>query len=63
MLGKKSAVDDDGDGSQDIVFEEPYLWSLLKGRRARAEDYTGIRLESPRGGEGFKRTSNEASLA
>ncbi|PWI73841.1 hypothetical protein PCL_09117 [Purpureocillium lilacinum] len=63
MLGKKSAVDDDGDGSQDIVFEEPYLWSLLKGRRARVEDYTGIRLESPRGGERFKRTSNEASLA
>lgn len=53
----------DEDGNEDIVIEEPYLWSLLKGRRVLKEEAKGIRLESSHGRGGFKTTSNEDSPA
>lgn len=49
-LGRTPAVDGDDDGARDVVVEEPYLWSLLRGRRRFGDGETGIRLERARGG-------------
>ncbi|KJK74256.1 hypothetical protein H634G_10402 [Metarhizium anisopliae BRIP 53293] len=43
-LGNQSAVDDD-EANTNIVFTEPYLWTLIRGRTAQAEE-VAIRLES-----------------
>ncbi|POR32304.1 Major facilitator superfamily transporter [Tolypocladium paradoxum] len=61
ILGGKSAVDEEG--NQDFVINEPYLWSLLRGRHVLEEAEKGIRLESSHRRERFKTTSDEDSPA